>query len=186
MNYPHYTNIIQICFLPDDELVMPREMFDSLNLNQGVINMTILLNESEWEKIMDCYISECRQNQQIPILHLDMHGYPDGFAKDSADFINWERLINKITELNQACNGQLFLSLNVCKGLEIYNHVVNGNNISLHTIGSKEDVNAGDGKRRFSKLYLEYFRGKDMNNAIKAFHEEPRLNPEHGIFELVN
>lgn len=187
MNYPNYTNIIQICFLPDHELEMPKEMFEWVeNEHHGKIFKTILSSNLCWEPVMDCYISNCKERNDIPILHLDMHGSPEGFAKDSTDIIKWERLSNKITELNQACNGQLFLSLNVCKGLQIYNHVVNGNPISLQTIGSKEDVNAGDGKRRFVKLYSEYFKSKDMHNAIKAFLDEPKLYPEHGSFELVN
>ena len=184
MDYPQYTNIIQICFLPDNEMKTPNEMFDSVNNNHGVINKTVLLNESEWEKVMDCYISECIKNKQIPILHLDMHGDEKGFGKDTLDLIGWDRLIDKIADLNRACNGQLFLSLNVCKGLQIYSNIVNNNNISLQTIGSNEMVNANDGKKRFLKLYSEYFIGKDMNNAIKAFFDEPKLYPQHGNFEL--
>lgn len=185
MNYPQYTNIIQICFLPDNEMKMPNDMFEWVdNEHQGKIFKTILSSNLCWEPVMDCYISNCKERNDIPILHLDMHGDKDGFGKDPNEIIGWDRLVKKISELNQACNGRLFLSLNVCKGLQIYNNIVNCNSISLQTIGSNEDVNAGDGKRRFLKLYLEYFTGKDMNNAINAFFDEPKLYPEHGSFEL--
>ena len=134
---------------------------------------------------MDCYISNCKERNDIPILHLDMHGSPEGFAKDSTDIIKWERLSNKITELNQACKGQLFLSLNVCEGLYIYCFIKNNNYpLSLKTMGSFDNVLANEGKIRFTSMYTEYFTSFDMNKAISSFFSQntPR---KAGCFALI-
>jgi len=190
MNYPQYTNIIQICFLPDIELAMPEQMYEFVNkLNNGKIYKTVLNSNLCWETIMDLYISICASNHDIPVLHLDTHGGKNvGFVKDPSnpvDIITWDRLVTKITELNQVSNGQLFLSLNICEGLYIYNNLSNNvYPLSLKTIGSFDNVLANEGKIRFTSMYTEYFTSFDMNKAVSTFFSQ---NPPRkaGRFALI-
>lgn len=187
MNYPEYTHIYQICLLPTSDEKLSEQMRDCCNnMYHGIMYRTALSNNTEWENTMNCYVSRCKTKQQIPILHLDMHGFEHGFGKDLNDYIDWNNLICKITELNRACDGKLFLSLNVCKGLLIYNNLLNNDYpLAFRTIGSYEDIIANEGKQRFLAMYEEYLNSKDMNKSILAFFNYPKLRSDGGCFELV-
>ena len=173
MNYPTYNKIYQICFLPMDQMKQPEDMVNWVNGKfPDVIDTKVLNKPCDWCTAMNAIISECKNDSIVPILHLDMHGSKDGYGLDFIELIHWSFLIDKITELNQVCNGQLFLSLNICEGLLIYQNLSHNNYpLSLKTIGSYKDVNAAYGKKCFVDLYLEYFINKDMNGSISKFFD---------------
>lgn len=184
--YPRYTNIILLYFLPNSSNNSAVQLFQDFDKEyKGVMNISEILYGSDWETIMDCFITKCQKEHQIPILHLDMHGDPNyGFGIGN-DIIGWDRLISKITELNMACNGQLFLSLNVCYGLNIYKHLMkNAKALSLKTLGSFNQVFANNGKYWFLKMYLEYFKSYSMEKAINCFMDFNRSNSTD-VFALV-
>ncbi len=185
MNYPTYTKIYQICYLPTCQLPNPQQMCDEVNKQHpDSIYKPVVQSVSDWDCIMDTIIADIAYDHIVPILHLDMHGSSEGFG-DSINTIGWDKLIEKITELNKACDGQLFLSLNVCEGLYIY-HFLNNNNypLSLKTLGSFDKIYANEGRFRFTEMYKEYFNSFDMNKAVIAFFN---ANPyrTNGAFELV-
>jgi len=186
MQYPNYTNIFQICLLPNKDIQSSTDLFDLFdNIHCGIMKRFVLNNQSEWESTMQTLSSECKSKNIIPILHIDMHGCKSGYGRNSIEFISWDRLIKEITNLNKACNGQLFLALNVCYGLELYNNLI-GNDfpISYRTLGSCELVNAHQGKRSFFKMYESYFSKYDMNKAISDFFQVPILRGTQ-VFKLI-
>lgn len=187
MNYPEYTHIYQISLLPTCDEKFSEQMQECFNNTYpGIMYRSVLSNNTEWESTMDCYISQCKTKQQVPTLHLDMHGFEKGFGKDLNDYVDWNNLICKITELNIACDGKLFLSLNVCKGLLIYNNLFNNDYpLAFRTIGSFDNIIASEGNRRFLAMYKEYFKSRDMEKSILAFFNQPKYRPEGGCFELV-
>lgn len=187
MNYPKYTHIYQICLLPTHDEELSEQMQESCNkMHPGIMYRNALSNHTKWESTMDCFISQCKIEQQVPILHLDMHGFEKGFGKDLNDYVDWSNLICRITELNMACNGKLFLSLNVCRGLLIYNNLFNNDYpLAFRAIGSFDNINANEGTKRFLAMYEEYFKNNDMNESILMFFKQHKYRAEAGDFELV-
>lgn len=187
MNYPKYTKIYQICYLPVLQWSNPQQMCDEVNKQHpGIVTKYDLLSVSDFDIKMDSIIGRT-DFEHVPILHLDMHGDSNGFGKDAIEVIRWDMLIKKITELNQACNGQLFLSLDICKGLNIYCNLTNNSNpLSLKTLGSFQDIYTIDGRIRFTNLYNNYFQCFDMDNSIKVFFNSGSAPPRrNNSFELV-
>ena len=145
MNYPNYSKVYQICYLPELQMSSPREMYNDIYKQKpGLITKFELQSVLDWNSVMDVIIANT-DSGHIPILHLDMHGVCNGFGRDSINVIAWDMLIEMITKLNKACDGKLFLSLNICKGLSIYYNLANNTYpLSLKTIGSFEDIYTKD------------------------------------------
>lgn len=175
MNYPTYTKIYQVCFLLGKDLDASEELFNRVNrAHHGVITCVKLNKMADWCSEMDKIINNCKNNNETPILHIDMHGSDEGYGKDSIEIISWDFLIPSILKLNEACNGQLFLSLNVCEGLNIYHHLSNNHcPLSFITLGAFDDILATYGRDAFSQMYIEYYTNHDMNKAIEAFYKTP-------------
>lgn len=187
MNYPKYTKIYQICFLPNRQMANPQQMYDDVKKQHpGIITKYELPNVSDWNTRMDAIIGYSDLDH-VPMLHLDMHGDCNGFGKDALEVIGWDVLIKKITELNQACNGQLFLSLDICKGLNIYHNLTNNlNPLSFKTLGPFQDIYTIDGRIRFTNLYNNYFQCFDMDKSIEVFFNSGSAPPRrNNSFELV-
>lgn len=185
MNYPKYTKIYQICYLPISQMSNPQQMCDDVNKQHpNLIDKPLVQSVSDWVIVMDIIIANVFKNDEVPILHLDMHGSSKGFG-DSINWIGWDLLIQKITELNVACNGQLFLSLNVCEGLYIYCFINNNNYpLSFKTLGSFDKIYSIEGRIRFTAMYTDYFNNYDMNKAVLAFFNA-KPSRTNGLFELI-
>ena len=184
MNYPKYTKIYQICYLPISQMSSPLQMRDDVSKqHSGIIEKYDIQSIPDWVTVMDTVIYNVKDHE-VPILHLDMHGDCKGFG-DSINIIGWDLLIEKITDLNRACNGQLFLSLNVCEGLYIYCFLNNNSYpLSLKTLGSFDKIYANEGRLRFTDMYKVYFNSFDMNQAVNAFFNAKPART-NGLFELV-
>ena len=179
-SYPKYTIIYQICYIPKTDHQYHIDLYDGIHkLYPDNIIKKELKNSCDWVTIMDEIITECKNNNSIvPILHIDTHGCKDGFGISTSPLISWFALIFKIKELNEVCNGNLFLSLNVCEGLLIYRNRPDGcevKDISLNTIGSCDKINTVYGKNCFLAMYTEYFNSYSMDKAIQMFFNENRI-----------
>jgi len=53
---------------------------------------------------------------QIPLVHLEAHGNPDGLRLSSGEFVEWHDLRASLTDINVRCQLNLFIALSACSG----------------------------------------------------------------------
>lgn len=56
------------------------------------------------------------QNDESPIIHLELHGNENGLLLANGKFIEWSALKKAFQEINLLCKNNLFLTLAVCRG----------------------------------------------------------------------
>lgn len=120
--------------------------------------------------------SEIESEDNYPVLHIEMHGSPEGIQTSNFDFISWLELQNRIIELNIACKGNLFLTMATCYGSYIFKLIKpNLTSPFWGFIGSFDEIFPNEIMINYTAFYEEFIESLDINKAIDKLNSSNNL-----------
>lgn len=125
----------------------------------------------EWEAIWNGIYTSIKDCANIPIIHLVLHGNEThiGIKQGKEGLIPLPELFEKIRKANELSRNNIFLSMAVCKGL----NVIRSLSISHHMpfcgiLASEEKLYNGEALDNYTIFYQEFFKTLSLDSAEKA------------------
>lgn len=107
-----------------------------------------------------------------PIIHIEMHGSPEGLESGEGELIEWKELRNILIEMNLVCENNLFLTLATCYGAYIFKTISPKFSTPFWGfVGAFEEVNVGEVLANFNAFYSEFLNSFDFNLAESALNQ---------------
>jgi hypothetical protein len=112
----------------------------------------------------------CNQLQELPILHLTMHGNKNGIQLTSGDFLTWNELYQLILPLKRYMNGNLLICMSSCEGFYAISMEMNidGEPPLFALVGSPQTVGYHDSAIAYTTFYHLFFKGKNIEECVQA------------------
>lgn len=162
--------------LPSDRKT-GKELFDDLLRYQVMkyprlsVEFKPISTRPEWDVLMDEIAVDCEQNDNQPILHIEIHGEAKGhgLVLENGDYLDYDGIRPQLVRINTASQCNLFLTLAVCKGLYITstNHL-NKPMPFCGLMGAYDDILENDLAIRFYEFYDELFSSFELAKAYKC------------------
>lgn len=125
----------------------------------------------EWEAVWNGIYTSIKDCANIPIIHLVLHGNEThiGIKQGKEGLIPLPELFEKIRKANELSRNNIFLSMAVCKGL----NVIRSLSISHHMpfcgiLASEEKLYNGEALHNYTIFYQEFFKTLSLDSAEKA------------------
>lgn len=122
---------------------------------------------------LDCIKENAIRNNELPLLHIEMHGLDDksGLALKNGDFIKWQELKPILTEINTACQNNLFISLAACNGFFLLELVsITDRSPFWGLLSATHPVYPSDIAHRFKDFYDEILDSGNLLLGLRRFH----------------
>jgi hypothetical protein len=98
------------------EEVLKSVRFKHLNINTYFYSVN---NRIEFFDVLYNIIDKIRNDEYIPILQIETHGYEDGIELSSSEIITWEEVIAETRKINILLKNKLALFICACEGNSI-------------------------------------------------------------------
>jgi hypothetical protein len=104
-----------------------------------------------------------------PLIHLEIHGNKEGLHLSSGNFVEWDRLREKLVAINIGCKNNLLITLAVCEGAYLIDSIIphlEGRAPFWGQIGPIHKVGEGDIAYSFHEFYDELLTSQDITKAL--------------------
>lgn len=179
MDFFHFNKIYVIESLNENKT--GQELYDSLIQRMAFKYKELhtqfceIESSEQWDTLMDNILDECG-NDIIPLLHLEIHGSQSGVVLKNGDLISVLHLGEQFRKINIACGCNLFVTLGVCKGLNILlNMSMDKPMPFIGAIGSFCNILEDDLRIRYFDFYETLFETFDI---AKSFIALSKANPD--------
>jgi hypothetical protein len=106
---------------------------------------------------------------QIPLLHLEAHGNPDGLVLASDDFVPWELFKDVLTEINIICQINLLVVISACHGEQFVRMVRPTDRSPMWgCIGPRVEIYDTELLDAFKLFYSNLLSKPDIRGALAA------------------
>lgn len=136
--------------------------------------------KEEWEATWNGIYTSIRDCANIPIIHLVMHGNESyvGIKKGYSGLIPLSELFDKVRKANELSRNNIFLSMAVCKGL----NVIRSLSISKHMpfcglLASEDPLSNVESLANYALFYKSFFTKLNIDKA-KAELKANGIHPE--------
>jgi hypothetical protein len=132
-----------------------------------------------------------KNNDVIPMLHIECHGDEDGFQLADGSLLDWDELKPVITELNLATGLNLMIAVAACTGGALAKTMRMGDRAPFWgLVGPTKSLSARELEVAYRPLYLTLLRTKSPAEAVEAMNAatQPDLfwrTTAQGLFEKV-
>lgn len=135
-------------------------------------------SKKEFFKLLDEIEKDCIDNENYPILHLEIHGNDAGLVLNSGEQITWEDIYESLVKINLAIGNNLFLTLAVCHGAYLMKIIKLDKPAPFFSIvGSFGELLVPDIQVDYRKFYEKLFDTLDVNEAIKELRKSNETPP---------
>lgn len=135
-------------------------------------------SKKEFFKLLDEIEKDCIDNENYPILHLEIHGNDAGLVLNSGEQITWEEIYESLVKINLAIGNNLFLTLAVCHGAYLMKIIKLDKPAPFFSIvGSFGELLVSDIQVDYRKFYEKLFDTLDVNEAIKELRKSNETPP---------
>lgn len=172
MDYFHFNKIYVLESLNENNT--GQELYNSLIQHmtykyEGLATQFIEIESAEhWDSLMDDINAECK-NGIIPLFHLEIHGSDSGVKLKNGDNVDVFHIGEQFRRINIACGCNLFVTLGVCKGLNILlNMLMDKPMPFIGAIGSFCNINEDDLSIRYYDFYDMLFNTLDIAKSFIA------------------
>lgn len=151
--------------------------------NNNVPIQAVLFNvgtKEEWEATWNGIYTSIRDCANIPIIHLVMHGNENyvGIKKGYGGLIPLSELFDKVRKANELSRNNIFLSMAVCKGL----NVIRSLSVSKHMpfcglLASEDTLSNDESLTNYTLFYKSFFTKLNIDEA-KAELQANGIHPE--------
>ena len=155
---------------------------DWAKVNQTPIQAVLFNVETkeEWETTWNGIYTSIRDCANIPIIHLVMHGNENyvGIKKGYRGLIPLRELFDKVRKANELSRNNIFLSMAVCKGL----NVIRSLSVSKHMpfcglLASEDSLLNDETLANYTLFYKSFFTKLNIDEA-KAELQANGIHPE--------
>lgn len=140
------------------------------------IELVLVANASQFRAVIDELAYEARNNEVLPLLHIETHGWEDAsglvFADDSE--LEWDEVRNVLGPLNVATKFNLVVSMAACFGGHFIQELRPGQSApALVVIGPTHTTDGAELLGRFRDFYRTLIETLDVPLAIEALNSSP-------------
>ena len=124
----------------------------------------------QWRDAM-AYLREKALEGQRPIVHFEIHGTEemDGLYINNGEVIYWPEVLQRISDINYACECNLLVSFAVCYGQYLARYINALKRMPFCiSLGSFEVLYEDDLEERFFAFYKELLTSFDVDKAYQA------------------
>lgn len=172
-----FNKIIVLESLRNEERRTGKELYDDLITRMSYIHTNLKVEYHDinslvqWNGIMNDILNDCLQNQNIPILHFEIHGEKDGrgLVTKNHELATLEHVGTQLRKINIVTGCNLFITLGVCKGMYLlFNMKMSEPMPFIGAVGSFKDLENDDIYIRFYDFYDRLFSTMDIGEAFAA------------------
>jgi hypothetical protein len=163
-----------ISSLKDGELSSGKRLADDLTILHVVekcppVHFVNAQNIKELYAVFQCIKSDCIKGAK-PIVHLEFHGDKEnGIKLASGDRESWAWLINRLREINVACNQKLGVVLAACFGLYSIKPIkIDQKAPFLYLIAPDTEILAGQLDDCMKRFYETLFTTGSIDSAVDS------------------
>lgn len=156
----------------------PDEIFDArtegslLRESLGIAGIPVFYNIAvNADKLVDALTMFVERRAQepdsLPILHLSMHGHPNGVSLTDNEFLTWDQLRDLLLYVAQ---GKLLVCMSSCHGYSGCRMAMSEKAAIpfLALIGHDDEVILGDAAIAYAAFYHRLFKGATIPEAVEA------------------
>lgn len=181
-----FNKLFIIQSLADSDRKTGTELENKINVwakvNQTPIQAVLFNVETkeEWEATWNGIYTSIRDCANIPIIHLVMHGNENyvGIKKGYGGLVPLSELFDKVRKANELSRNNIFLSMAVCKGL----NVIRSLSVSEHMpfcglLASEDTLSNDESLKNYELFYMSFFTKRNIDEA-KAELLATGIHPE--------
>lgn len=174
-----------------DERQTGQELYDDIinrrSYNQSALDTEYVqvLSLEDWSFTIKRIIQEVKDDQVIPILHLELHGSSnhDGLVLAKGDLIPWSDFVSDMRCINIETQNNLFITMGVCFGMEILFHTSLGEPSPFFgIIASLYALQNSDILIRYSEFYNEFLQSFDIAKSLLCLFKANPNRPQEYSF----
>lgn len=178
-------------WLPVGDARTGRELFDEIeplgivSQPRVAVSLQQVQSRTEFLAYLQFVREECQRTRQVPLLHIETHGFEDGIGASADEEILWPELRRELTPLNQLTALRLFVVVAACEGiwgLTMAQPTERAPFLAL--LGPDRTISAGELARRVLVFYRHLLRDRDGSEAIRSMNEAARSGDP--LFGIVN
>lgn len=173
--------IVIVDSIPDGELNTARQLreelrdwADTFEEPPGLV-FSRVVTASDLQVVLVEFERLVRDENMLPVVHVEAHGWDNGLQLASGDLVSWTELKEWITPLNVAMRLGLLFVLAACKGATFTKAIRLSDPAPLWGIsGPTQDVTAGRIEADFRAFYRALFDGCSTKDMLAALvHDAP-------------
>ena len=164
-----------------DDIIKRRSYYHSALATEYVQ----VLSLEDWSFIIKRIIQEVKDNQVIPILHLELHGSSnhDGLVLAKGNLIPWRDFVSDMRCINIETQNNLFITMGICFGMDIlYYTSLEEPSPFWGIIGSLYALQNDDIYIRYSEFYDEFLQSFDLTKSLERLFQANPNRPQEYSF----
>ena len=187
----YFGKIYIVAWLAKSDAKTDWELFDELQ-PKGLmssprvdVSFARVQNKAEFIANIRSIGEDFRTTGQLPLLHVEAHGFQDGIGSTSGDEILWPELMAELIPLNQLTHLRLWVVLAACEGvwgIKMAQPVTRAAFLAL--LGPNRLISAGDLATALRAFYRGIFSDRNGNGALRAMNDV--VDEARPTFGLVN
>ena len=191
MQFFRFNKIYVIESLQEDERQTGKELYDDI-INRRSYYHSALDTEyvqvpslADWSFTIKRIIQEVKDNQVIPILHLELHGSSnhDGLVLAKGNLIPWRDFVSDMRCINIETQNNLFITMGICFGMDIlYYTSLEEPSPFWGIIGSLYALQNDDIYIRYSEFYDEFLQSFDLTKSLERLFQANPNRPQEYSF----
>lgn len=191
MQFFRFNKIYVIESLQEDERQTGKELYDDI-INRRSCCHSALDTEyvqvpslADWSFTIKRIIQEVKDNQVIPILHLELHGSSnhDGLVLAKGNLIPWRDFVSDMRCINIETQNNLFITMGICFGMDIlYYTSLEEPSPFWGIIGSLYALQNDDIYIRYSEFYDEFLQSFDLTKSLERLFQANPNRPQEYSF----
>ena len=179
--------------LPEGDLKTGRILYEDVfrwhkeNGHSFDVEYLTVKNIRGLELLFDIILSESNTTYIRPVIHLETHGNEDGIFLESEEIYSWNRLLDRLSEINYHSRNNLLLVLALCKGGYILSAMakhITERALFFVAVYSFDRVVTGELLKGFLNFYNEIFSTGDGTKAMDKLCKE--IKYEVSRFKLMS
>jgi hypothetical protein len=165
--------------LPEDELKTGKSLhedflhYNDMNNEYGFEYQPI----KNWEGLkifFNIVLSDIKEKNVLPIIHLEMHGDLNGIQLGSGEVVPWSELASRLQKINIELKNKLIVALALCHGIHFVSvlyEYMNSRTPFAGLITSADFLKVSEIKYGFPKFYEIIINARNGNEAIKGLNQ---------------
>jgi hypothetical protein len=160
--------------LPDDSLHTARQLFTRLASQDDIyphVTITLVRTAAEFFSALEDIHSRLRSTGQIPLIHIETHGAPEGLQLASKESISWREVLDRLRPINITCRLNLFVSFASCRAEWIVAAINPAERAPFWGFWGPRwhrDILEGRVEVAFQSFFQTLIERQDLNAALRA------------------
>jgi hypothetical protein len=172
-----YNNVVVIQSLRIGDRPTGKELYDNIirrycDLKETIAYYREVGCKSEFDTVLSNLVRAVKNHNNLPILHLEIHGGKVGLELSNGELVSWEELASYLREINIVLKNNLLVTLAVCKGIMLYQAADFYQPAPFWgIIGPKHKVGDTTLLTDFTEFYSLLLRHSDMQGAVDILNQ---------------